>query len=191
MTNRTAIFDAIKSARGGASFTQAEVARIDALLDSLSVPTDAKAMVPSNASLALIKSFESCKLNAYPDPGTGGDPWTVGWGSTGHDVKKGTAWTQAQADSRFMQDVDKFSDGVSALLGSAPTTQGQFDAMVSLAYNIGLGALKESTLLRLHKEGDYAGAQGQFGKWVKAGGKTMAGLVRRRMAEANLYGNKG
>lgn len=184
---RAAIFDAIRKARSGASFTQAEVSRIDALLDSLGVPMDARGMVPSNAALAHIKSFESCKLTAYPDPGTGGDPWTVGWGSTGPDIKKGTVWTQQQADQRFMQDVDKFSDGVSALLGSAPTTQGQFDALVGFAYNVGLGALKESTLLRLHKEGKYAEASQQFSRWNKAGGRVLNGLTRRRDAEKAMY----
>lgn len=187
MTSRRPIFDAIRTARNGAAFTSAEVARIDALLDSLSIPGTADGLVPSNAALANIKSFESCKLTAYPDPGTGGDPWTIGWGSTGPGIKKGVTWTQEQADARFMEDVDKFSDGVVALLNGAPTTQGQFDALVSFAYNIGLGALKESTLLRLHKEGKYLEAAGQFGRWVKAGGQTLKGLVRRREAEKTLY----
>jgi lysozyme len=59
--------------------------------------------------------------------------------------------------------------------------------MVSLAYNVGIGNLKESTLLRLHKEGDYTGAAGQFARWNKAAGKAMAGLTRRREAEAKMY----
>jgi GH24 family phage-related lysozyme (muramidase) len=141
----------------------------------------------SKKGLDLIKQFEGCKLAAYPDPGTGGAPWTIGYGHTGAEVKKGLVWTQAQADSALADDVSRFADGVSALLGSAPTSQGQYDAMVSLAFNVGLGNLKESTLLRLHKEGDYAGAADQFARWRFAAGKELPGLVKRRAAEAALY----
>lgn len=141
----------------------------------------------SSAGQALIKSFEGCKLAAYPDPATGGDPWTIGYGATGAGIYKGIVWTQDQADKRFGEDIAAFGDSVSALIGAAPTTQGQFDAMVSLAYNVGIGNLKESTLLRLHKEGDYTGAAGQFARWNKAAGKAMAGLTRRREAEAKMY----
>lgn len=143
---------------------------------------------------ALIQKFEGCakrrpdgKLEAYPDPGSGGDPWTIGWGSTGPDIRKGVIWAQAQADDRFETDVQAFAAKVDALLNGAPTTQGQFDAMVSLAYNIGLANLRESTLLRRHKEGAYAGAALEFGRWNKASGKVMPGLTRRRAAEAKLY----
>lgn len=145
-------------------------------------------MIVSKRGLDLIKQFEGCVLKAYPDPATGGDPWTIGYGHTGPEVKKGLVWTQAQANNAIADDVSKFSDGVLKLIGAAPTTQGQFDAMVSLSYNIGLGNLKASTLLRLHKAGDYTGAKAQFVRWNKAAGKVMAGLTRRREAEANLYG---
>lgn len=143
---------------------------------------------------ALIQSFEGCekrrpdgKLDAYPDPGSGGDPWTIGWGSTGRDIRKGTVWTQAQADARFEADVQAFAAKVDGLLGNDPTTPGQFGAMVSLAYNIGLGNFASSTLLKLHRAGDFAGASRQFARWNKAAGKVMAGLTRRRAAEAELY----
>ena len=143
--------------------------------------------------IALIKSFEGCAkkradgmVEAYPDPGSGGDPWTIGWGSTGPDIKRGTVWTQAQCDEQFTQHVARFADGIARNLGGAATTQHQFDAMVSLHYNT--GALLASTLFRLHKAGDHAGAQAQFARWNKASGKVMAGLVRRRAAEAALYG---
>ena len=143
--------------------------------------------------IALIKSFEGCAkkradgmVEAYPDPGSGGDPWTIGWGSTGPDIKRGTVWTQAQCDERFTAHVARFADGIARSLGGAATTQHQFDAMVSLHYNT--GALLASTLFRLHKAGDHAGAQAQFARWNKASGKVMAGLVRRRAAEAALYG---
>jgi len=135
----------------------------------------------------LIKSFEGCKLLAYPDPATGGDPWTIGYGATGPGIHKGVVWSQAQADERFAADIAKFAAKVAALIGSAPTTQGQFNALVSLAYNIGPGNLAGSTLLKLHKGKDYAGAADQFGKWNKAAGRVMTGLTRRRAAEAKMY----
>lgn len=144
--------------------------------------------------LALIQQFEGCakrrpdgRLDAYPDPGSGGDPWTIGWGSTGPDIRKGTIWTQAQADERFETDVQRFASKVDALLGDDPTTPGQFSAMVSLAYNIGLGNFGSSTLLRQHRAGDFAGAAAQFARWDKASGKVLPGLVKRRAAEAELY----
>lgn len=183
---RKPIFDAIMVARGK-GFNKDEVAEIDAFLTSIGVPGDGQGRVVSKAGLSLIKEFEGLSLKAYPDPATGGDPWTIGYGATGPGISKGLIWSQAQADSRLADDVSRFADGVSALIGAAPTTSGQFDAMVSLAYNVGLGNFKESTLLRLHKEGDYAGAAGQFVRWNKAAGKVMAGLTRRREAEAKLY----
>lgn len=145
--------------------------------------------VVPKVAIDLIKSFEGCKLNAYPDPGTGAEPITIGWGSTGSDIHLGLTWTQQQADDRFLFDLTKFGDGVSKLLGTAPTTDNQFGAMVSLAYNIGLQAFKESTLLRLHKEGNYVGARAQFPRWSRSGGQVMRGLERRRAAEADIYGD--
>ena len=151
-------------------------------------------MDPSSACTALVKQFEGCakkrpdgSFDAYPDPGSGGDPWTIGWGSTGPDIKRGVNWTQKQCDDRFTEHLDEFARGVAKAIGSAPTTQHQFDAMVSFAYNVGLGNLSSSTLLRKHKAGDYAGAAKEFAKWNKAAGRVMAGLTRRRTAEANLY----
>jgi hypothetical protein len=94
---------------------------------------------------ALIKHFEGCKLTAYPDPATGGDPWTIGWGTTGKDVHQGLVWTQAQCDARFHKDIGDFAVSVSALLGKAVTGQHQFDALCSFAYNLGTGNLKAST----------------------------------------------
>lgn len=151
-------------------------------------------MTPSESCIKLVQSFEGCakklpdgRVAAYPDPATGGDPWTIGWGSTGPDIHRGTVWTQQQCDDRFASDLAKFAGRVESLLGGAMTTQHQFDAMVSLAYNVGLGNLSSSTLLRKHKARDYAGAAGEFGRWNKAAGKVMAGLTRRRAAESALY----
>lgn len=144
-------------------------------------------MTPSKAAFDSIKRFEGCRLTAYPDPGSGGDPWTVGWGATGTGIKKGVTWTQGQADARLEHDVNTFATKVSALLKTAPTTQSQYDALVSFAFNVGIGALKESTLLRMHMDADYDGAAGQFARWNRASGKVLAGLTRRRAAEMRLY----
>jgi lysozyme len=135
----------------------------------------------------LVKRFEGCVLKAYPDPATGGDPWTIGVGHTGPEVKRGVVWTQAQADEALDHDLARFDAGVAKLIGNAPTTQGQFDALVSLAFNIGLGNLGSSTLLRLHNEGKHEVAATQFVRWNKAAGRIMNGLTKRRMSEARVY----
>ena len=149
----------------------------------------------SAKGLELIKSFEGCAkkrsdgmIEAYPDPGSGGAPWTIGWGSTGPDIKRGTVWTQAQCDARLASDAARFAARVTQLLGDSPTKQNQFDALVSFTYNLGAGNLAKSTLLRLHKAGKFAAAGKEFARWSNAGGRRMAGLVRRRAAEAALYG---
>jgi GH24 family phage-related lysozyme (muramidase) len=142
---------------------------------------------PSKVCLDLIKRFEGCELTAYPDPGSGGDPWTIGYGHTGPEVHKGLVWNQEKADAQLALDVCRFADQVELMVRGFPTTQGQFDAMVSFAFNLGIANLKSSKLLKLHMAGDYAEAAGRFGKWVKASGRVLPGLVRRRAAEAALY----
>ena len=141
----------------------------------------------------LMHEFEGCKLKAYPDPGSkDGKPWTIGWGSTGPDIGPGTVWTQEQADARFLEDLGRFGARVAALIKDAPTTAHQMAALVSFAYNVGAGdgGLKTSTLLRKHMAGDYEGAAKEFARWNKNDGKVMAGLTRRRAAEAALYTTK-
>lgn len=145
-------------------------------------------MRTSDQGIALLHHFEGCRLEAYPDPGTGGDPWTIGWGDTGPDVVPGLVITQAEADRRFADRLAReFEPGVLAAV-RVPLTQHQFDALVSLAYNIGLAALNRSTLLRKLNTGDYVGARAQFGRWTRAGGRAMRGLQRRRAAEAAMFG---
>ncbi|HEX8667354.1 MAG TPA: glycoside hydrolase family protein [Allosphingosinicella sp.] len=142
---------------------------------------------------ALIKSFEACEdavgdgtFTAYPDPGSkDGRPWTIGWGSTGADVQKGTVWTQQQCDDRFDQEIVRYVADVARAIGDAPTTQNQFDAMVSFHYNT--GKIFQATLTRRHIARDYQGAREAFAWWNKNDGKVMRGLVRRRRAEADLY----
>jgi lysozyme len=143
-------------------------------------------VTPSKTCAEFIKSYEQCRLKAYmPTPN---DVPTIGWGSTGSDVKLGMTWTQEQADSRFARDLADFAGSVARNIDPSKTTQKQFDAMVSLAYNIGQAAFKNSTLLRKHQAGDFAGAQAQFGRWNKQAGKVLNGLTRRRAAEAAMYG---
>lgn len=139
-------------------------------------------MKVSSNCLDLIKTSEGLKLKAYKCPA---GVWTIGYGSTGPDIKAGLVWTLKQAEDRLAADVNKFAAGVEKAAGKC--TQGQFDALVSFAYNVGLGALQSSTLLRLHRAGDHRGAYAQFARWNKAGGKVLAGLTRRRAAEAALY----
>lgn len=146
-------------------------------------------MIYSDRCLALTKASEGCVLKAYPDPASGGDPWTCGWGATGADIRRGTVWTQAQADERLEADLMHASGEVDKLIGTHPTTQGQYDALTDFVFNVGAGALRTSTLLRKHLAGDYAGAKAEFGKWIWASGKKMTGLIKRRAAEAELYGS--
>ena len=140
----------------------------------------------SDAGLSLIKSFEGCKLKAYPDPGTGGDPWTIGFGHTGKEVVPGLTITQDDADAYLKNDVQDFEECVEGAL-LVDVTQNQFDALVCFAYNVGCKALSGSTLLKLLNNGDTDAAAQQFTKWNKAGGQVMAGLTRRREAEKALF----
>lgn len=181
-----ALFDTIRDIKGS-PLTQADVDAVNAVLSGTPLAPYQPGRVVSKAGLALIKSFEGLELKAYPDPGSGGDPWTIGYGATGAGIHKGVVWTQAMADNRLADDVSRFADGVAKLIGSAPTTQGQFDAMTSLAFNVGLGNFGSSTLLKKHRAGDYAGAASEFARWNKASGKILAGLTRRREAETKVY----
>lgn len=144
-------------------------------------------MLPSESCYALIKTFEGLELSAYPDPATHSDPWTIGYGHTGPEVHRGLVWTRQQADEALRRDVQAFGARVLGALSGARTTQGQFDALVSFAYNLGIANLKSSTLLKLHKAGRYVEAAAQFVRWNKAAGKEMKGLTRRREAEAAAY----
>lgn len=139
----------------------------------------------SQRGIDFIKQFEGYSDKAYPDPATGGDPWTIGYGTT-KGVKRGMVVNAAQAEQMLREDVAKFESGVSSLI-TAPTTQGQFDAMVSLAYNIGLGNFGKSTLLKKHNARCYTCAADQFRVWNRANGKVMNGLTRRRAAERQVY----
>lgn len=140
-------------------------------------------MRTNQKGIELIKHFEQCRLRAYRDAV---GVWTIGWGHT-KSVKPGLVITQEQADTLLELDLQVFEQAVARAIGDAPTTEDQFAAMVSLAYNIGAGAFARSTVLRQHRAGHPLRAAAAFMLWVKAGGKTLRGLVRRRNAERRLY----
>ena len=140
-------------------------------------------MVASPMALELIKHFEGLRLDAYLD--AVGVP-TIGYGST-NGVTLGQTLTEPEAEALLLEDIGRFTPGINRLV-TVPLTQSQFDALTSFAFNLGLGALGKSTLLKKLNAGDYSAAQGEFDRWVYAGGKKLAGLVRRRRAEAVLFG---
>lgn len=144
-------------------------------------------MQTSTDGQKLMHHFEGCVLKAYPDPATGGAPWTIGYGDTGPSVVPGLIITQAEAERRFAARLAKeFEPGVMKAV-TADVTQAQFDAMVSLAYNIGLANFRSSTLVKMVNAGDALGAADQFLRWDKANKKPMLGLKRRRTAERSLF----
>lgn len=146
-------------------------------------------MRTSQNGIAVLKHFESCSLSAYPDPATGGAPWTIGWGHTGPEVIPGLVWTQAKADAQLLADLAERELAVSCSV-TKNVTQGQFDALVDFVYNLGAGNFEGSTLLKLVNAGDMSGAAAQFARWNRAAGKPMRGLTRRRAAEAALFAGK-
>lgn len=144
-------------------------------------------MRASENGINLIKQFEGCRLTAYQDSV---GVWTIGYGWTqpvdGKPVGKGMTITQQKADDLLKQGVIQYENGVNSLV-KVQLNQNQFDALVDFAYNLGVNALKGSTLLKKLNAGDYAGAANEFTKWNKAGGKELAGLTRRREAEKSLF----
>ena len=140
----------------------------------------------SKNGLHLTEQFEGCRLTAYPDPGTGGDPWTIGYGHTGSDVHVGLTITQEQAEELLMKDVQKAANDVKAKV-TTDITQEEFDALVDFVFNCGAGNFNGSTLLKKINAGDMEGASHEFEKWDMAAGKHMAGLLKRRHSEAQEF----
>ena len=139
-------------------------------------------MTPSLNCLNLIKHCEGESLMPYKD--TGG-VWTDGVGHTGSDVIPGHPITEAQSQADLQRDLNSAAVGVASIAGNC--TQDQFDALVSLAFNIGVSALAGSSLMRLHKSGDHTGASAEFPKWCHDNGVIEPGLVKRRAYETLLY----
>lgn len=139
-------------------------------------------MKTGNAGLNLIKSFEGCRLTAYKDAV---NVLTIGYGHTGN-VKEGQVISQAQAEQLLRDDLNRFENGVEKLV-TVELNQNQFDALVSFSYNLGLGNLQNSDLLKYVNKKDFTNASKEFTLWVHAGGIVLNGLVRRRSAERDLF----
>ena len=195
------LFNAVRQMLGR-GFRRDEIKALNAAIEAAlgeglpapSEPVEGHQIGP--AGLALIQKWEGCAKKrtdgtfaAYPDPGSGGDPWTIGWGSTGTDITPALIWTQDQCDARLTRDLRRYARDVATAIGDAPTTPGQFDALVSFHYNT--GAIAKATLTKRHRAGQFDGAKAEFGKWINAGGRVMQGLVKRRAEEARLYADLG
>lgn len=144
-------------------------------------------MKMSNNGIAMLKSFEGCKLMAYQDP-TG--IWTIGYGWTqpiNHvPIGQGMIITQSTAESLLLSGLVRYEKGITDLV-TVPINQNQFDALVDFAWNLGIKSLACSSLLRKLNDGSYTKAADEFLKWNKAGGKVMPGLVKRRTTERSLF----
>lgn len=150
------------------------------------VDTFVQQFIPSGpicqAGIDLIKRFEGCRLDAYQDPA---GIWTIGYGHT-HGVQYGQSITQAQADAYLLEDIREAASHVSSLV-TVPLHANQVAALTSFVFNLGAANLKKSTLLRRLNEGDYTSVPSELRRWVYAGGKELEGLVRRRVAEGELF----
>ena len=135
-----------------------------------------------NPAVPIIKEFEGCKLQAYKCPA---GVWTIGYGHT-DGVKEGDVISQEKANALLASDIDLFSSGVKRLV-SSDITNNQLGALVSFAFNLGLGNLRHSTLLKLVNAEKFDEAAKEFTKWNKAGGQVLPGLTRRREAEKALF----
>lgn len=141
----------------------------------------------SDNGMKLLEQFEGLRLEAYLDSA---GIYTIGWGSikypNGSKVKLGDKITKDQAKEYKLYDLKEFESTVNTYV-TVPLSQNQYDALVSLSYNIGSGAFKNSTLLKKLNSGDYKGAAEQFLVWNKVNSKRVQGLVNRREAERNLF----
>lgn len=149
----------------------------------------------NDATLALVKHFEGLYLEAYQCPA---GVWTIGYGHTGirHNdgtVFKGRKITPKAAEELLARDLETFAAGVQRLLlpkAAAALNENQFGALVSFAFNCGLGNLSKSTLLQRINALRFDACPAEFLKWNRANGKVLRGLTRRRQSEANLFQSK-
>lgn len=189
-----AVFDQLRTLSGGA-LSQEQVdagnrilgfANESVVLQFLGA-NNVQKMKVSQYGTNLIKQFESLRLSAYDD---GVGVWTIAYGTTkypnGLKVKRGDKCTQQEAEQYLQHDLAEFVEAVNDAL-TTTVNQNQFDAMVSLAYNIGITAFKGSTLVKKVNTGDKLAAANQFLLWNKAGGRVLQGLVNRRSKERALF----
>ncbi|MBD1226229.1 lysozyme [Xenorhabdus griffiniae] len=132
-----------------------------------------------------LKNYEGLKLKAYPDPVTGAEPWTIGYGHT-KGVEPGQVITMQQAEEYLHQDLIPVYAAIQQLV-KVPLTQGQFDALCSFIFNLGIGNFAHSTLLKKLNTGDYQSAAKEFVKWDHADGKAVAALRMRRESEQKTF----
>ena len=142
----------------------------------------------NQATVNLVKEFEGFRAKAYKCPA---GIWTIGYGTTaaagvGITPKDGMTITKSDAEAYLQAALDKFADQIAPSIAVA-ISDNEFGAFVSLAYNIGPGAFKKSSALRLFNAGDKEGAAKAILMWNKAGGKVLKGLTRRREAERKLF----
>lgn len=188
------IFDKLREMSGG-RLTQQQVNAANKIMDAtgtglltalLGIAERAE-MNLSSKGQSLIAAFEGTRLEAYDD---GGGVWTIGIGTTvypdGRSVKRGDKATLNEVMEYFRRDVEHFERAVDKAV-EVPLSQNQFDALVSLVYNIGISGFSKSTLLKKLNAGDYTGAADQFLRWNKDGGRVITGLKRRREAERAVF----
>jgi lysozyme len=138
----------------------------------------------SEEGAAFIASWEGFRADAYRDVA---GVWTIGYGHTGPDVIPGRSVTRSEA-LKLLRDDAAIAEAAVRRLVRVRLEQHQLDALVSFTFNVGCGALRSSTLLTLLNRRDYSGARAQFARWNKGGGQVLAGLSRRRAAEAAVFG---
>ncbi len=142
----------------------------------------AKPKRTNSNGLRLIKSFEGLRLSAYQDAA---GVWTIGYGTT-RNVRPGMTISEANAEAFLQQDLVRFEQSINDAL-QVPVNDNQFSALSCFTYNVGPGAFRSSTLLKMLNQRDVYGAADQFPRWNKAGGRPLAGLTRRRQAERLLF----
>ncbi len=140
-------------------------------------------LTTSPAGRAMIEKYEGLRLHSYQDMV---GVWTIGYGHTGRDIGPGLVWTKEQCDQALTDRLrDEFEPAINATCNGVPTTQGQFDALVSLAYNVGTHG--EHQVITLHRAGKYDEAADAFILYDHAGGHEVEALAARREEEGQMY----
>lgn len=138
---------------------------------------------PVELAADFIEQWEGFRETAYLCPA---GVLTIGFGHTGSDVKEGQVVTYKEAYDMLLEDLKRYASGLAAWV-NVKVTEGQYIALLSLAFNVGVGAVAKSTLLRLLNAGDIEAAGDEFLKWTYAAGRELPGLVRRRREERKLF----
>ena len=134
---------------------------------------------------SLLQTWEGCRLSAYPDPASGGAPWTIGYGHTGAEVVPGLTISQEQAEAWLQSDAAEAADAVDRLLSGEGLTPRQRDALISFCFNVGVGALETSTLRKRLMAGEAPAMviSHELPRWCKGANGPVEGLKRRRVAK--------